>query len=44
MQKFTVTLPRALHDWAMRHPDGFSGLTRKLLQEARNTEHQGDPA
>ena len=32
---FTVMLPPALHEWAMRHPEGFSGLTRRLLTEVQ---------
>lgn len=33
MKKFTVVLPSALHDLAMDHPEGFSGLVRRLLTE-----------
>ena len=36
-RKFTVMLPPALHEWAMQHPEGLSGLTRRLLQQERDT-------
>lgn len=31
--KFSVMLPPWLHEWAMRHPEGFSVLVRRLLLE-----------
>ena len=30
VEKFTVMLPRWLHEWAMQHPEGFTGLVRRL--------------
>ena len=38
---FTVMLPPALHAWAMAHPEGFSGLTRRLLHEVQQLETHG---
>lgn len=36
--KYTVALPPDLHEWAMQHPEGFSGLTRRLLSEQQRKE------
>lgn len=33
VQKYTVMLPPWLHEWAMQHPEGFTGLVRRLLLE-----------
>jgi hypothetical protein len=33
-QSYTVMLPPWLHEWAMQHPEGLSGLVRRLLLEA----------
>jgi len=38
MEKFTVMLPPWLHEWAMKHPEGFSGLTRRLLINEHNRD------
>ena len=40
---FTVMLPPALHEWAMCHPEGFSGLTRRLLSEAQQGQMTETP-
>jgi hypothetical protein len=34
VEKYTVMLPPWLHEWAMQHPEGLSGLTRRLLLQA----------
>jgi hypothetical protein len=39
VEKFTVMLPRWLHEWAMQHPEGFTGLVRRLLL----AEHASTP-
>jgi hypothetical protein len=31
VEKFTVMLPPWLHEWAMQHAEGLSGLVRRLL-------------
>lgn len=41
--KFTVMLPPWLHDWAMQHPEGFTGLVRRLLLEAHNRSPNRTP-
>jgi hypothetical protein len=33
VEKYTVMLPPWLHEWAMNHAEGLSGLVRRLLQE-----------
>lgn len=35
VKKFTVVLPPELHEWAMQQHEGFSALTRRLLQDER---------
>jgi hypothetical protein len=35
MEKFTLMLPRPLHEWAMQQPEGFSPLIRALLERER---------
>lgn len=31
--KYTVMLPPCLHEWAMQHTEGLSGLIRRLLRD-----------
>lgn len=33
VEKYTVMLPPWLHEWAMQHPEGFTGLVRRLLRD-----------
>lgn len=42
VEKFTVMLPPWLHDWAMHHPEGFTGLVKRLLL-AEHTRSQSTP-
>ena len=35
VEKFTVMLPPCLHEWGMQHPEGLSGLVRRLLHDER---------
>ena len=39
VEKFTVMLPRWLHEWAMQHPEGFTGLVRRFLLEEHARTH-----
>jgi hypothetical protein len=41
--KFTVMLPPWLHEWAMHHPEGFSGLVRRLLLDAHAEPSEPSP-
>ena len=38
VKQFTIMLPPELHEWAMQHREGFSGLVRRLLAEERIRE------
>jgi len=40
VRKVTVMLPPELHDWAMEHAEGLSGLVRRLLREEREKGHR----
>lgn len=37
--KFTVMLPPWLHEWAMEHPEGFTGLVKRLLLAEHTRAH-----
>jgi hypothetical protein len=44
VEKYTVMLPPALHEWAMNHKEGLSGLVRRLLAQEHDDMRQNSRA
>jgi hypothetical protein len=40
LKKVTIMLPQYLHNWAAEHPEGLSGLARRLFLQEYEKAHK----